>query len=185
MNQIREASMSDLKSIINIMNEYIEDDSPSSNYANRLSISNPPKLLVDKILAKKVILESDGNQVKGYAFIEPFFLDPSNDSFAQVGVYIAKKFRNGFTGPKLLIYLFHIGRKNQVKKLFSFVLEQNSTSIKNVERLFDNIGVFEKAVILNNTFNDVLIFQKDLEEPLDPRAQRFYDSVVKENLSIR
>lgn len=158
---IRNATKNDLKQILDIYNEGIED--------KIATLEENPKDLnymqnwfeIDHNQRYAVIAAEDDHEVVGWASLNRYSNRCAYDGVAELSIYIKRSFRGRGIGSFLLREIEHIAMKNQFNKmiLFTFPFNELGQGLYR-KRGYREVGIFKNQGKLDDHFVDVMIMEK-------------------------
>ncbi|MEH7110618.1 arsinothricin resistance N-acetyltransferase ArsN1 family A [Bacillus sp. JJ1764] len=156
----RLASMSDLKSIVNIYNQGIEDriatlevDPKDMEYMTQWFNNHNGRYAVTVI--------EQNNEVVGWASLNPYSHRCAYAGVADLSIYIRRDFRGKGAGSILLKEVEQIALKNDFYKIVLFTFPFNKLGQGLYRKSgYREVGVFKNQGILDGQFVDVMIMEK-------------------------
>ncbi|GGN98287.1 arsinothricin resistance N-acetyltransferase ArsN1 family A [Saccharibacillus kuerlensis] len=157
---VRPAEERDLKSILNIYNEGIED--------RIATLESEPKefsYMQDWFEAHRgryaaLVAERD-HQVVGWASLNPYSQRCAYDGVADLSVYIARSARGTGVGSRMLEALERSARQNDFRKIVLFTFPFNAAGQGLYRKAgYREVGIFEQQGILDGRPIDVMIMEK-------------------------
>ncbi len=157
---IRAADTGDVKRILHIYNQGIEDriatlegDQKDIAYMNNWFQQHQDRYAV-------IVAEYD-NEVIGWASLNPYSQRCAYDGVADLSIYIDRAFRGKGVGSILLERLEEIAKEKDFYKIVLFTFPFNQIGQHLYHKLgYRDVGVFEKQGILDGKYVDVKIMEK-------------------------
>ncbi|MFB6469061.1 arsinothricin resistance N-acetyltransferase ArsN1 family A [Cytobacillus sp. Hz8] len=158
---IRNATKNDLKQILDIYNEGIEDKIATleENLKDLNYMQNWFEINHNQRYA--VIVAEDDHEVVGWASLNRYSNRCAYDGVAELSIYIKRSFRGRGIGSFLLREIEHIAMKNQFNKmiLFTFPFNELGQGLYR-KRGYREVGIFKNQGKLDDHFVDVMIMEK-------------------------
>lgn len=159
---VREARESDLKAILAIYNQGIEDriatletEIKDSSYMKEWFKQHQNRYSV-------VVAEEERNII-GWASLNPYNNRSAYDGVADISVYISRESRGRGVGGKLLSALDDKARENNFHKLVLFTFPFNGLGQGLYKKMgFREVGIFQNQGVLDGKFVDVMAMEKIL-----------------------
>jgi phosphinothricin acetyltransferase len=159
---VRRATISDLEAIRRIYNEGIED--------RVATLDREPKSL-DEIAqwwsmhdgryAVLVAIDSDVEQVVGWASLNPFSQRCAHADIADLSVYVARRYRGKGIGYLLLTALARQAKTDGFHKIVLHALDSNENGKRLYRKSgFSEVGVFREHGMLDGRFVDVVAMER-------------------------
>ncbi|MDF2556543.1 MAG: family acetyltransferase [Bacillales bacterium] len=157
---IREATIKDLESILNIYNQGIEDriatletEPKDIHYINEWFEQHSNRY--------KVIVAEQEGQILGWASLNHYNNRCAYAGVADLSIYIARAERGKGIGGLLLNEIEDIAKKNNFHKivLFTFPFNKLGQSLYR-KKGYNEVGVFKNQGILDCNFVDVMAMEK-------------------------
>lgn len=157
---IRTAVTKDVQRILHIYNQGIEDriatlevDLKDITYMQSWYLQHQERYTV--------IVAECGDEVIGWASLNPYSQRCAYDGVADLSIYIDRLYRGKGIGSKLLTRLETIAKENDFYKivLFTFPFNQNGQGLYR-KHGYRDVGVFENQGILDGEFVNVKIMEK-------------------------
>lgn len=160
--KVRQATSSDIKIIMNIYNQGIED--------RVATLETEPKNLVymEEWFKQhegryKVIVAEEEGVVKGWASLNPYNNRCAYSGVADLSVYIAREYRGNGIGGLLLTAIDDVARRNNFHKIVLFTFPFNQLGQKLYHKLgYREVGTFKNQGTLEGRFVDVMAMEKIL-----------------------
>ncbi|MBM9591694.1 GNAT family N-acetyltransferase [Leptospira sp. 201903075] len=176
--EIRFGNHSDLNEIIEIYNECIDDENPSVAYESKLDSNHPPDWLIEKVNNQSLIIEKSNNEIRGFAHIGEFILAPEISEFCQLGVYVKRIHRKSLIGARLLLGVIKVASSSGKDKIFSFVLESNTASLRATKRVLNFLGVLPAVAFIRNAHCGIHIFERNLKQGFNQEEVHFFEKHI-------
>jgi phosphinothricin acetyltransferase len=160
--QIRDASPEDAASIARIYNQGIEDRLATLETELR-SEEERGAWLAGRSPRHPVIVAVDGDQIVGWASLNPFNFRAAYDYVADFSVYVDRERRGTGVGTALLQALEERARTAGFHKLVLAAIAHNAAGSRLYERCgFRLIGIYEEQGMLDGHWVDVVVMEKIL-----------------------
>jgi L-amino acid N-acyltransferase YncA len=159
---IRESNESDIKSILTIYNQGIEDR--IATLETEIKDDTYMRNWFDKHRGRyKVIVAEDKGQIVGWASLNQYNNRSAYDGVADLSVYISRDYRGKGVGKKLLAKLESLAKVNGFHKMILFTFPINQLGQGLYRRMgFREVGVFKNQGKLDGKFVDVMAMEKIL-----------------------
>lgn len=159
---VRGARESDLKAILAIYNQGIEDriatletEIKDSSYMTEWFKKHQNRYSV-------VVAEEERNII-GWASLNPYNNRSAYDGVADISVYISRESRGRGVGGKLLSTLEAKAKENNFHKLVLFTFPFNGLGQGLYKKMgFREVGIFQNQGVLDGKFVDVMAMEKIL-----------------------
>lgn len=153
----------DLKSVLQIYNEGIED--------RIATLESEPKnfLYIQDWFHNhqgryKALVTEQGDTVLGWAALNPYSQRCAYDGVADVSVYVRREYRGKGIGTRLLLALEEQAKHQEFRKMVLFTFPFNEAGQGLYRKLgYRIVGIFEKQGIQDGKEIDVMIMEKLLK----------------------
>jgi len=160
---IREASLTDLKAIMNIYNEGIEDRVATLETETK-DLDYMEEWLKNHSERYKVLVAEENDEIFGWASLNPYNSRCAYAGVADLSVYIARKVRGKGIGSRLLTALDDVARENGFHKIVLFTFPFNKSGQRLYQKQgYRQVGIFKNQGVLEGKFVDVMAMEKLLE----------------------
>lgn len=157
---VRHATSEDIKSILRIYNQGIEDriatletETKDSSYMEKWFKDHQDRFSV-------LVVEREG-EVIGWASLNPYSHRCAYNGVADLSVYIDRSFRGQGAGSSLLESLHKMAKENSFYKIILFTFPFNQGGQGLYQKMgYRQVGVFEKQGVMDGEFIDVMIMEK-------------------------
>ncbi|CAG9623621.1 arsinothricin resistance N-acetyltransferase ArsN1 family A [Sutcliffiella rhizosphaerae] len=158
---VRRAEESDLKAIMEIYNQGIEDR--IATLETEIKDHSYIKKWFDHHQGRfSIIVER--NKIMGWASLNPYNNRCAYEGVADISVYISRDFRGKGVGGKLLSTLETKAKENHFHKLVLFTFPFNELGQGLYKKMgYREVGVFQNQGILNGKYVDVMAMEKLLK----------------------
>lgn len=157
---VRHAASEDIKSILRIYNQGIEDRIATLETEIKDS-SYMETWFKDHQGRFSVLVVERKDEVIGWASLNPYSHRCAYNGVADLSVYIDRSFRGQGVGSSLLESLHKVAKENGFYKtiLFTFPFNQGGQGLYQ-KMGYRQVGVFEKQGVMDGEFIDVMIMEK-------------------------
>jgi len=160
--EIREAAREDAAAIAQIYNQGIADRAATLETEPRTP-DERARWLESRAPRHPVLVARDGDEVVGWASLNPFNPRPAYDHVADLSVYVARERRGTGVGRALLAALEGRARRLGYHKLVLAALPWNAPSMALYRRQgFREVGVYREQGFLDGRWVDVALMEKIL-----------------------
>lgn len=161
--QIREASLQDLESIMNIYNEGIEDRVATLETETK-DLAYMEGWFHNHSERYKVLVAEEDEEVVGWASLNPYNNRCAYTGVADLSVYIARSSRGKGIGGKLLTAIDEAAHVNGFHKIVLFTFPFNESGQKLYQKQgYRQVGIFQNQGVLEGKFVDVMAMEKLLK----------------------
>jgi L-amino acid N-acyltransferase YncA len=160
--KIRKATEADLKQILLIYNQGIEDRVAT------LEMDPKDEAYIKDWFEKRqgryaVLVAEQDHEIVGWASINPYSSRCAYRGVGDLSIYIHREHRGKGIGQKLLLELENVARENDFHKLVLFTFPFNALGQGLYRKLgYREVGVFREQGILDGKFVDVMAMEKIL-----------------------
>lgn len=157
---IRKACLRDLKSILDIYNQGIEDRIAT------LETEEKDLAYMDEWFSQhegryQVIVAEQDAQIQGWSSLNPYNNRCTYTGVADLSVYIAREFRGKGIGSLLLTAIEDLAKKKDFHKIVLFTFPNNQLGQGLYHKKgYREVGVFKNQGILNGKYVDVMAMEK-------------------------
>ncbi|WP_307408135.1 arsinothricin resistance N-acetyltransferase ArsN1 family A [Neobacillus ginsengisoli] len=157
---IRISNETDIKSILTIYNQGIEDR--IATLETEIKDYSYMKEWFNKHNGRyKVIVAEHAGQIVGWASLNQYNNRCAYDGVADLSVYICKEYRGKGIGRKLLTELEFLSKENGFHKMVLFTFPFNQLGQGLYKKMgFREVGVFKNQGMLDGNFVDVMAMEK-------------------------
>ncbi len=160
---IREASLQDIESIMNIYNEGIEDRVATLETETK-DLAYMEGWFHNHSERYKVLVAEEAGEVVGWASLNPYNNRCAYTGVADLSVYIARDSRGKGIGSKLLTALDEAAHENGFHKIILFTFPFNELGQKLYQKQgYRQVGIFKNQGVLEGKFVDVMAMEKLLK----------------------
>ena len=157
---IREARKTDLEDILEIYNQGIEDRIATLETEAK-DLSYMTNWFEQHQGRYSALAAEEGDQVIGWASLNPYSSRCAYDGVADLSVYISRAFRGKGAGGKLLSALEMKARENKFHKLVLFTFPFNGLGQGLYKKMgYREVGIFQNQGVLDGEFVDVMAMEK-------------------------
>ena len=158
----KEVLKDELNIILNIYNYYIENT--TANYYHN---SVPVEILKSHIFINhdkyKTYLVYYQNDLIGFCYITRFRKKEAYYRTAEIGIYLKPEFAGMKFGEQIIPYLEKNAKSNQIKVLIASISNENSASIKLIEKMgYTKCAHYKEVAEKFGRILDVVDYQKIL-----------------------
>ena len=157
---IRTATRADIGAITRIYNEGIEDRIATLEL-NRKSEEEVSRWLFDRPPRYEVIVASLGQDIIGWAALNPYSHRCAYAAVADLSIYVARTMRGKGIGEQLLQALEARAQAQSFHKIVLFTLPFNTAGQRlYAKRGFREVGIFREQGVLDQQRVDVMAMEK-------------------------
>lgn len=157
---IRQAEESDIKSILEIYNQGIEDRVATLEESQKDYLYMQEWFANHQGRFKVVVADHDGNVV-GWASLNPYSNRCAYNGVADLSVYIAREYRGKGLGKELLSEIELVAVANDFHKIVLFTFPFNQLGQGLYRKMgYREVGVFKNQGKLDGNFIDVMAMEK-------------------------
>lgn len=159
---VRGAGESDLKAILEIYNQGIEDRIDTLE-TEKKDLSYMTEWFKQHQTRYSAVVAEEGKNIIGWASLNPYNNRCAYNGVADLSVYISREFRGKGAGGKLLSTLEAKARENNFHKLVLFTFPFNGLGQGLYKKMgFREVGIFQNQGVLDGKFVDVMAMEKIL-----------------------
>ncbi|MNO54372.1 putative phosphinothricin acetyltransferase YwnH [compost metagenome] len=157
---VRQAALDDLKNILQIYNQGIEDRIATLETEEK-NLDYMDKWFQDHQSRYSILVAEKEGEVIGWASLNPYSHRSAYNGVADLSVYIDRRFRGQGVGNSLLEFLEKLALEKGFYKivLFTFPFNYGGQGLYQ-KRGYRQVGVFEKQGVMDGAFIDVMIMEK-------------------------
>ncbi|MEK3715314.1 arsinothricin resistance N-acetyltransferase ArsN1 family A [Paenibacillus sp. FSL R7-0333] len=157
---VRQAKPTDIKSVLRIYNQGIEDRIATLETEMK-DLSYMEAWFNDHQDRFSVLVAEREGEVIGWASLNPYSHRCAYNGVADLSVYIDRSFRGQGVGSSLLESLHKVAKENSFYKMVLFTFPFNESGQGLYRKMgYREVGVFEKQGMLDEAFIDVMIMEK-------------------------
>lgn len=164
---IRLATIDDIEAIYEIYEPYILNTVITFEYTSVPKEEFRQRM--ESIMAKFPLLVCTVNdEMAGYAYCSPHLTRAAYGWDCECTIYFAEKYFGKHLGTTLYETLFSLVKEQGYYNVYSLICIPNESSVALHKKLgFINVGIYEKTAYKHGQWQDLLVMEKRLREPID------------------